>query len=314
MIDIRLLKKLYKKINVNDFNISFDTIDNNKNFVMNEISSVRFCPDNIKEYLNGCNKNCCITSKYGIKFHVFYDNKTVPIIYTLLKAYKQAIIIKQYFNLKKNLDIFIIMSPFKRYISYNEIINAKHINGGFTNSNDNKIFIIRSEEFAKVILHEILHHISDVDKNMEWSNKHVDILHSVCNISKKTKLFPNEAIVELWATVFYSIFLSLHYNINLNKILDIEINYSIRQHNKIIKYQDNKQWIEYTNAYCYIVFKTILLYNLNKYKKDFNIDDIVKFLIKYKNTIPQYNNDKYNKVFDKTRINNSLRVLYLSDY
>ncbi len=305
MINVNYLKKSYDKHNIYDINISENDLNDNKNLVMKEISDINFCPDNIKTYLKISNRYYNISSQYGINFHVFFDDTTTPIMYTLLKAYKQAIILKEYFNINTNFEIFIIMSPYKRYISSDEIIKAKHINGGFTSHKDNKIFIIRSEEFAKVILHEILHHVTHIDNKDKWNNSHIIKLKLAFNISPKTILIPNESIVELWATIFYCMFLSFHYKIPYNIILNKELDYSIQQYHKILNHQNNKEWFEYTNAYCYIVFKTILLANIKKYNIIHNdMDKIVSLLIEYKDTIP------------KKRVTNkkSLRMLSLSDY
>jgi len=114
------------------------------------------------------------------------------------------------------------------------IVQPKHINGAFTYVRAGapshtpatttskpdpvpvKIYIFRQEEFPKVMLHEICHHLPYHTPPTKW---HPDILGEFyryfgidatgCPNQCRVRLEPNEAIVEFWATIFHIMFLSI---------------------------------------------------------------------------------------------------------
>ena len=172
---------------------------------------------------------------------------------------------------------------------------------------------LRKEEYSKVVLHEIIHHYNDINKNF-WDLNIIKKLKNHFKISNKTILNPNEAIVELWASIYNILFISYEYRIPYKIILFNELNYSLKQSYKIKILQNNKEWHEKTNAYCYVLFKTILLYNFNKLMKiyTFPYDTYIisEFLIK--NSELPFKNIK-NKNF-YYRKNNSLCMMLFSDF
>jgi hypothetical protein len=200
------------------------------------------------------------------------------------------------------------MSDNKRFlpISHDHIIDAEHINGGFTDLNTENIFITRGEEFSKVIMHEILHH-SYID-NKKWDMDNISKLKKTFNIANDTYIYPNEAVIELHATILKLFFVSLRYNISFKKICESELRYSMIQYFKIKNKQKYMQkWRENTNAYCYIIFKTILFKNYNKLIDNFyyNVDYITEFLISNKIELSTNTNIKFNK---------SLKIMKYSNY
>ena len=104
-----------------------------------------------------------------------------------------------------------IFPPTNIPISFNDI------NGGYTNINDNKIFIVRKEESNKVILHEIIHHNKLIHSN-KWKKTNIKKLKKHFNIDDKCDLEPNEAIIEFWATIIHLFFISIQYNLNMKKL------------------------------------------------------------------------------------------------
>jgi len=277
--------------------------------ILNTLIDVKFCPNNIIDYFKKCN-NCFLISsiKYDIKLYVFHVNDLSISITKIMNSIKQVIVLKEFFMIKKNFNIFFITSPYKRFFpSNNQIVTSDNINGGFTSINKNNIYILRTEEFSKVLLHEILHHVN-VIHNEYWDNNDIKLLKDNFKIHNKTYLIPNEAVVELWATMFNCIFLSLYYKISFKKLIHFETSYSIQQYHKLLQIQNNQLWYEDTNAYAYIIFKTILLYKFKNvgiypYKSNY----ITQFLIKNKDII------KKNNMIIKNINNVSMRMLRLSD-
>jgi hypothetical protein len=186
-------------------------------------------------------------------------------------------------------------------------ITPFHINGGFTDIKDDNIYVFRIEEFSKVILHEILHHIPHVHKN-NWTADQIYRLKKVFNVAADTELIPNEAVVELWATIMHILFLSFEYKIEYREILNTELQHSIELSEVILDKQSclpNSLWSETSNAISYILFKTILLYHINDIKS-WDPSYITDFLIKHHDTV-QLSGDR--KIVAKQ----SLRIMKTSD-
>lgn len=312
MINMKRLQQIYESISILSFHNIVDdvVVDNN----LLQYFDCDFCPEKIKKYIAKCNKCLRVTvDGHNIKFNFYYYNVCPLLLSKMLISVKQAVAVKQYFNIAKSLEINLVLSPYKRFIPVKKCVAPEHINGGYTSTSEGKIFVIRSEEYSKVMIHEIIHHVSYINR-YHFPMDNINELKKVFNISEKTTLIPNEAIVELWATLLNCAFLSFEFHIPFQKLLDLEIQYSIMQSNKILKKQGNKLWEEKTNAYCYIIFKTIFLYNLKKfiegYTFPYDTHYVTKFLIDHKK-LPTV--AKYVKMFSVIRGPKSLRMMLLSD-
>lgn len=311
-IDIKKLNHIYNDITINNnlkyYINSIDII--NYNFINYIITNTKFTDIYVSKFFNKCKKFIKITIN-NICIYYYFKNKCN--INKLIKVAIRSAVITKYFNINKPINIYIIPTLNKRFIPKNNIITPYHINGGFTNTSTNDIFIIRLEEFSKVILHEIIHHISNINNNIDFNNNDLNLLKKEFNIHKDLLLLPNEAIVELWATLFNSLFISFEYKKSFKKILNKEIEHSMILSYKILQKQNNQIWFEKTNTYCYIIFKTILLFNLNKlndiYTFPYNSHNITKFLINYKNKTFNNNIKKYKNIDN----NNSLKITYYGD-
>lgn len=292
-------------------NIKIDIInDVPYNFLLENFDSKYVFPK-IITYIKNCKKYIIITYN-NIRFHIFYIKNNDIIIRHLIKSIMRAYTLTKINNYSHiTFNIYILMSHYKRFIPKKGIINTKHINGGFTSLTDDlnrQIFISRKEEYSKVILHEIIHHFKHIN-NENWDNFNITKLKKHFKISSMTKLNPNEAFVELWATIYHILLISYEYKINYKILLKKEINNSLSQSYKLLEFNKNKYWKEKTNSYCYIIFKTILLYNFNKlikiYAFPYDISLMTNFLIKY-SKLP-LKNISHKK-------NNSLRMMILSDH
>lgn len=312
MIDFKTIKKIYKSIDIYDIanNCKVSIFDTPPSLhIIDTIEKCVFCWDSSRDFVKKCNKIIIMEiSKY--KFHFYYQNNLNIPIYRIYTTIKNVVLIDDLFNINKPLQFHIFLNDDKREISLNsqEIITSKNINGGFTNILYDDIFIMRMEEFSKTIIHEMLHH-SIIDNS--FSQQDTDMLKGIFNISEKMHLKCNEAIIEFYTTIIYIMILSCETSIEWRKLLNIEINHSIRQSNKVLKKQKNIGgiWYEKTNSFCYVVFKTILLLNYNKFMKITNIpyssETITKFLIEHRE-IPKIETKKL--ISD-----NSFRMMILSN-
>lgn len=284
--------------------------------VYENMYAVSFCPDSIKLYLSECNTYLRVSTRCGrVIYHVLWkDHLDVPMT-AIMRSVKQALTVCDVCAIKKDMHFYITMSPFKRQMpDAGDLIDSEHINGGFTAINENEIYVIRSEEFSKVIIHELIHHCGFINDNKNYTRQ-VGELKREFNIAPETLLLPNEAVVEFWATVLHCLFLSLEYGIPFSDILSIEQEHSVLQSNKIIKRQGRALWRERTNSYSYIVFKAILLNNYKEFSKmacPYDINKVTRFLIDRRHSMKR--DERHKGLFQRTRGIRSLRMMYLSDF
>jgi hypothetical protein len=246
--------------------------------------------ENFSNYLKSLNKITHI-SKGNINFFIVSndndnDNDNEKIHKNLDRIYKFANGFGYTFN------IYLLLSPFKKSFKNNlkSPLNQFNTNTGFTyltSSNTKMICIVRKEEYLKVIYHEIIHHISLIHRSFKVENinrlkKHFKILN--------VNIDPNEAIIEFWATIMHLKQLSIDTNKDFYELFKEELNYSLYKSYQINKLQNfnNGYWKDgETNLYCYVVFKTIIMYNIDIFMNiyTFPYDDtiITDFLIKYSN-------------------------------
>jgi hypothetical protein len=218
----------------------------------------------------------------------------------LFKNVYRVYLISKIYEISKNgnyiFNYYIIMNPKRRYMpaKKDDLIDVININGGFTYTDKNNIYIIRKEDYNKVILHELLHHNIFIHKD-DWKEANIKRLNEHFNIHDKMRLIPNEAIIETYACILNTIFHSIETGTNFKDNLKKDQEYSIYLAKKILEKQDGKKWIEKTHSYCYIVFKTILYVYFNNFLKIYkyhNDTEITDFLIN--NSYKIY--DKINKI------------------
>lgn len=312
MIDLKMLQKCYENVSIGSFNNVVADIKVDHSLLRH--FDCDFCPDKIRRYIEKCNKCMKITVEgHNITFY-FYYYKVCPVLMSKIYiSVKQAVAVKQYFNINKSLELYVVLSPYKRFIPVKKCISPEHINGGYTSTSGGNIYVIRSEEYSKVMIHEIIHHVNNINQNSYKLDEIIELKRAF-NISERTLVIPNEAIVELWATLLTCAFISFEFKVSLKTLLDLETQYSIIQSKKVLQKQGTKVWEEKTNSYCYIIFKTILLYNLKKFASGYTFPYDTKyltcFLISHKK-LPSVS--KYSKTFSTIHGTKSLRMMILSD-
>tara|TARA_B110000093_G_scaffold35434_1_gene36919 strand:- start:232 stop:1188 length:957 start_codon:yes stop_codon:yes gene_type:complete len=303
----KLIFDINKKSNfdiLDSININYITYNDAKllinNFYEECINSKFGNANKILNYIKKSDKIIKISSnKTNICFYL-YCKKNTNSIFKLIKIFRRVLILSQIYNINKNINFHLALCNFKRYMpNKNNIFDCINFNGGFTNILGNDIYIYRSCEYSKVILHEFLHHVNIInDSTMTIHNNDMNKIKTFFNISINTILLPNESIIEFWATVYNLIFISYEYNINFDLLYKKELDFSYNQFLKILNHKKNNQWYEKTNIFCYFILKFILLKNYKKFLKvklPYNSKEFIDFLINNSKNIKLTNNYNKNK-------------------
>lgn len=254
--------------------------------------------------------------KGNITFHVLISstdknsNKNKDIILKNLNRMHK-------FTNNSKVDVYLSLSPFKKQFNENPKIPLSNfnVNSGLTIVNiygkpiDKKIYILRQEECGKVMFHEFIHHMPEIHSTFSQFN--IKRLQKHFNI--KSDIDPNEAIVEFWATVMFLKQISEETNKDFYELFKEELKYSLYKSNQLFELQkkNNGIWYDSTHAYCYIIFKTIIMYNLLEFQKiytfPYNNTVLTDFFIKY-SKLPKITSNPTNK-----RSDNSLCFMVNSD-
>lgn len=322
---VRTISDIYNIIKTNydfvikDFKIikANSSIFNNFNKELSDSSNNYLNYEFAHKYLEKCNYCYHVTYK-EINMYIIMRNKIANKQKTqLFKNLYRVYLISKIYNISKwnsyVFNYYIIMNPQKRCMpsKKTDLINVENINGGFTYINKNDIYIIRKEDYNKVIIHELLHHNILIHKT-DWNKENIKRLKDYFNIDSNMLLIPNEAIIETFACVLNTIFYSIETGTNLKNNLKKDQEHSIYLAKKILDKQGNEKWVEKTHSYCYIVFKTILYVYFNNFLKIYkynNDTEITDFLIKYSQNIYSKINriNKINKINRINKINNKLK-------
>ncbi len=215
---------------------------------------------------------------------ILYDDNDNPNIWddenNILKMLLYAIkTVGNIVNKKENVTIEIYLMKQKKIINHNEnIIASDNINSGSSYLNRNKILIWRTEEFYKVLIHELIH-LYGIDKFLIYQN---------------TNIFPkingtdhiNESYTESLAILICSIMSHTIHNSNINiytyvdKWITDEILFLIFQVSKILKifkastfddYINNKITITQTTSFrSYFIIKLAILLNINDFAEKYH--------------------------------------------
>jgi len=314
------LNKYYNKIKLNDFNYKLTETKNN------ELIETDFIPNKIRLYIKKkIHYKYLILYKFKnilIRLEYFSKNKIDSKIFNTIL--KRIIFMMTITNTYININISIYDTPFKKTFNCNNskkcgILTINNVNSGVSYSNN--IIIYRKEEYLKLILHELIHAL-DVDNKIEPPKEKIKLLE-IFNINSEN-LLVNESYVETWAIILNA-YCILQEN-NNNKLNNFKLNlkkelvhslyqcaklciyYNIDDFNKI--YTNNKNSIYYkdnVNTFSYHIIKTINLYNIRNFlknfkdckyiiKKSYNYNLYIKFIIKYNKTITKKINVIINKI------------------
>jgi hypothetical protein len=352
--------KNYKKTNnstsfsqiYDNINDGFDFVEKNKNNHFYKISvgnnnifsnanDFNSIPTIIKQNIKNNLFNCLSFDffLFGRKIKIYFilhDPITNKIIqkYThfvyLMTSWLYIISTYSSYNCSQKLNIYIYLSDSikKLPINKNIILNQEHINTAFTRL-CSEIIIFRQEEWFKVFIHETIHNF-----NLDFSNMDMTqcnrIIKNIFYVNSNVNLY--EAYTEFWARIINTAFISYTYSKNYNqfvkvfeKLLNVEISYSLFQMIKVLNYMDltydeiinnfQENYKEKTNVLSYFFITTILLFNYTEFllwcdtnnnnlydfkKTNKNLLEFCKFIKnKYDDTIFLQNIRKINIFFER---------------
>jgi len=289
-----LNNKDYCKIQYTTQLISSTTLES----IKKELSDTKFTLKETFTYLETFNVNTSFHTVVicgPITINILSKNsKDIPPYLLLTRIIKRLYIIINLLKINKQFQFWLIPTDVNKWFPKKGIVTPKHVNGGFTYvtnaTNDAytsvaNIYIYRREEFPKVMLHELIHHsYIDVSNNPKFNNTFINKLKTICIITNNTSFLPNEGIVEAWALILQSLFISYEYNIPFNTIINIEQKWSAKQTSRLLFYKNNRNdnhsdWEETSNSYCYFVIKTFLISNIDNFINNLNNNTLDTYLL-----------------------------------
>ena len=313
------LKNVNNNIRVVPINYTQQLISNNiLKYIQTEFKNTKFTLNETNTYIEQFNTNKSIHTIYKlgpISINILTTKQShIPSKLLMERVIKRLFVIYTVFKINKQFNFWLIPTDVNRWFPKKGLVMPKHINGGFTyitHGHDNNstesanIFIYRREEFPKVMIHELMHHSSvDISHDSHESRYNayetqafISKLKDICDISTNTQFLPNEGIIEAWALLLQSLFISLEYHIPINTIMRIENTWSHKQSARLLYYKnyknkndkndknDDNEWEETTNSYCYIIIKTLLLKDTNSFINN-SLNGNIKLYIE--KSIPKY--------------------------
>lgn len=251
VLDVNILKKIYetKKLIKNEYWEIYDIVINNK-FMFNK--------EAIYEYPY---KN--VISNGNIILTIYHDNKN-ELKNIINKIFFIVNVFRTLFNKDRNIKISIIYTDYKK--EYNDNLDAKNINSGLCLSGE-YIYIWRSEEIIKVLLHE-LGHFYEIEGITFKSDK---LLSKLFDKDCEYKL--QETYVEIVALIInicYAIHEFKYDNVinNYWSMIDYEYTFTLTQVNKIKQINpilDPCVLNKNTAIYAYYILKLMVIQNIRMF-------------------------------------------------
>lgn len=221
-----------------------------------------------------------------INLDIIGEAKIVPLP-ILNKLVNIIIILGQYKSKTRSItiNIDIYLTDFKKKLNNKtKSLGSREINSGFTTSG-HKLCIFRKEELYKVLIHELIHYLKlDLVRPVEFSD-----YHKYFNIPVNTEIRLNEAYTETFAVIFNSM-INTKSEKELISVLNRELKYSLYQCAKILDYFNFKTALEFfkrndgntkfnqrTSVFSYFFVKTLILFNLDVFLKNYEKIDYKNF-------------------------------------
>lgn len=248
-------------------------------------------------YLSSFLANC--KSHHTLKtsqctIHIVSPQKDMPPKLLLIRVTRRVQCILNAFGIQKHLTFWLLPSPHLRKFPRKSTtpVSPEHINGGFTYSQLNTIFVFRREEFPKVFLHETLHH-TPIDMHSSWKESDLSKLYRYfdfdtkgCNRTQcETDMRPNEAWVEVWAELYHLSFLQFEYRFPWKAMWNAEREWACMQAKRVLLHQQHQpdgKWREKTHAFSYMVMRAALLWCTSKLlatSSTMNSEDLTRLII-----------------------------------
>jgi hypothetical protein len=226
-------KTFYKNINSIISSIYNNTINDNKDFISNkcqpssspELSSIFLDSNTTKEI----NKNTCLT-KPNEAIKIYSNNKQI-----IKNVFMRTLLMEKVFNQKVNDLTISFTKQIRQLPDYKIQIKPKNINGGWTyfSPEQTGIVVYREEEYAKVLLHELIHSFK-YEISKEAAQKYESNIEYIIEYNSNMKLI-NETFVELGANILNSILLPIEaQKYNFFQVFEYERYWSLYQAAKLI--------------------------------------------------------------------------------
>jgi hypothetical protein len=169
-----------------------------------------------------------------------------------------------FMNAPKDFTCYLFFIDKPKILEASEFPSKKNVNSGFTIPNSNDIFIYRSEEYERVIIHECIHALG-MDWKIDYSSA---ITKSLIDCWKThislefSELYPHlfEAWTELYAEWLYCIYFTEKEDVD-GILWDCQRAWQDFQAIQILsRFLTNKKesWTEDTNVFAYYVLKACL--------------------------------------------------------
>jgi hypothetical protein len=280
------IKKFSKKINAK-INIAIITdtslLSKLNNMIMNYSNKYFVYKKKVIDELYDLKITCKIS--WGISNNIIIKTNMEDLAY-IKRRIKFLVLFIEYLkfksnNLNKDVTIYLILTRLTKYFPTDTKIDVKHANSGYTDFNENIIFIWRYEEFEKVLFHELIHYFDLDSRDHAFDN--------MINFKGYGASY-YEAITDFWGIAYHLIFLSIITKISLKTLLEIELIFIRNQAMQLNNYYKLKNWktkpnkiIEQkTAAFSYYIIKYLLFeYALNN-NIDINMEnynDILKEIL-----------------------------------
>ena len=321
-LDLKYIKNKIKNNNnllehIND--LIFNPSDVNRKSLHNMLYFNPFIPINVQhdaEYNELIYKQYILSDESVINIYTNRNSNDINID-LITKIFD---IFHKITNKKNKIYLTIYLSNIKKkiyeydYQHQHKLLKPININSGSTMKNIN-ISLWRYEEIYKVLIHELIHYFS-VDFGFEICGYHKaeEHIQKIINVNGEDRLF--ESYTETMANIIHCCLLEKITNINITKLLELEISFSLLQIGKILnyfnieKYEDifnkSKNKInQTTSVLSYFIIKGSLLFKLDEFL-EFTKNDII-FGNKLNDYLDLINDTLYN-------INYIKHIDYFIDY
>lgn len=233
---------------------------------------------NAGAFLDAC-KKVHVFSMGAVKISAFTNAASRELASQAKRSLFRVQAIMDMFDVRHGIDVFLVPTREKRRRPKgDEVVMPAHINGGYTyaytHPQRTRIFIYRLEEWPKVLLHEVLHNVPQV-QDIPWQEGDIHKMYGMfgidsrgCPKSCKTVLEPTEAVVEAWAIFLHTAFLAHETGDSFDRLLAREIGWNDHHTRWMIEKKEmelNGKWSEGTHAFSYIVLRGIILHSLDRF-------------------------------------------------
>lgn len=252
-------KKVKNKLKKIDYKIELYTIPENK---IKRLIETEWVSHEVINNLQTLDTNYKITWNYKTTHNIYlkctkekYNSffKRINILLNVINYLYD----KKTYEENKPINMYLVLTPLEKNLEIDSIIGPKNINSGYTDFNENEIFIWREEEFEKVILHELIHYI-DMDNRHIKFNDNV-LIHNVNNFKSYF-----EAFTDFWGIIYHLIYVSLVTERSINSLLQIEFKFMENQANlmnnffELNNWEHKKEINQNTPAFSYFIIKYMI--------------------------------------------------------